>query len=65
MASSLSLCWILDSNKLIDFNYVDWLRNLKIMLTQEKISYILDAPDPNLIGEDAIEDEVAIYMMWQ
>ena len=42
MASSLSLREILDSNKLIGPNYVDWLKNLKIILTQEKLSYILD-----------------------
>ena len=35
------------------------------MLIQEKISYILDAPDLEPIGEDAIEDEVATYKIWQ
>ena len=65
MASLLSLQKILDSNKLTNPNYVVWLRNLKIMLTQEKISYILDAPEPQPIGSDAIEKEVATYKMWQ
>ena len=65
MASSLSLCGILDSNKLTGPNYVDWLRNLKIVLAQERISYILDTPDPVLVGEDATSEEVATYKMWQ
>ena len=65
MASSLSLRGILDTNKLIDPNYVNWLRNLKIVLTQEKISYIFDTLDPGQLGDDATEDEVATYKMWQ
>ena len=60
MASSLSLQEILDFNKLIGLNYVDWLRNLKIVLTQEKLSYILNIPEPQEVGDDATEDEVSI-----
>ena len=37
-----SLARILEINHLIDTNYKDWLRNLKIILTSEKLSYILD-----------------------
>ena len=59
MASSLSLRSILDVNKLTGSDYVDWLRNLRIVFTQKKISYILDTSDPEPIGEDAIEDEIA------
>ena len=65
MASSLSLYCILDTNKLTDPNYVDWLRNLCIVLVQEKLSYILNTPDPDLVGEDALEEEKATYKMWQ
>ena len=61
MASLLSLHRILDINKLMGSNFVDYLKNLKIVLTQEKVSYILDTPDPGMIGEDAIEKERAIY----
>ena len=57
MASSLSLCGILDANKLTGSNYVDWLRNVKIVLIQEKVSYILDTPATNTIGKDASKDE--------
>ena len=65
MASSLSLWGILDSNKLTDSNYVDWLKNLKIILTQEKLSYILDIPEPQEVGDDATEEEVSTYRMWK
>ena len=65
MASSLSLRGILDSNKLIGPNYVDWLRNLKIVLTQEKLSYILDISKPQEVGDDATEEKVSTYRMWK
>ena len=41
------------------------MRNLRIVLTQEKVSYILDTPKPGPIGEDALEEEKATYKMWQ
>ena len=61
MASSLSLRSILDANKLTGPNYVDWLRNLKIALNQEKLSYILEAPNPEPLGDDATEEEKSTY----
>ena len=61
MTSLLSLCDILDANKLIKLNYMDWLRNLRIVLTQEKIFYILDTPAPDMIKEDASEEERVAY----
>ena len=65
MASSLSLRSILDTNKLTGPNYVDWLRNLKIVLNSEKLSYILDTPSLDALGEDATEEDRATYKMWQ
>ena len=61
MASSLSLRGILDANKLTGPNYIDLLRNLRIILTQEKVSYILDTLAPVSLGEDAFEEERATY----
>ena len=61
MASSLALYDILDANKLIEPNNIDWLRNLRIVLIQKKISYILDTSDPGLIRDDAIEEDRATY----
>ena len=65
MASSLSLRGILDTNKLIRLNYVDWLRNLRIILTQKKVSYILDTPAPDFLGKDTFEKERTTYKMWK
>ena len=61
MISLLSLKGILDANKLIGPNYVDWLKNLRIILTQEKVSYILDKPALDSFGEDAFKEDRAAY----
>ena len=61
MVSSLLLRGILDANKLTGSNYVDWLRNLRIILAQEKISYILDTPTPDSLGEDTFEEDRTTY----
>ena len=65
MTSLPSLRGILDANKLIGSNHIDWLRNLRIVLTQEKVSYILDSSAPDTIGEDASKEERATYKMWK
>ena len=65
MASILTLWSILNANKLIEPNYVDWLRNLRIILTQEKVSYILDSLNLDPIREDASEEERATFKIWQ
>ena len=41
------------------------MRNLKIIFTQEKLSYILDIPDLDPIRKYATKEEVATYKMWQ
>ena len=46
MSGSNPLARILETNHLIGINYKDWLRNLKIVLTLEKLSHI---PDQKLI----------------
>ena len=40
---------------------MNWFRNLKIVLTQKKLSYILDVSEPPEIGDDATEEEVSTY----
>ena len=51
MASSnnnnFSLRSVLEKDKLNSTNFIDWSRNLRIVLKQEKKSYVLDAPLPN------------------
>ena len=65
MASSLSLRSILDGNKLTGPNYIDWLRNLKIVISQEKLFYILDTPTLEPLEEDSSQEEKTTYKMWQ
>ena len=65
MASSLSLRGILDVNKLTKLNYMDWLKNLRIILIQEKVSYILDSPTPDTTEKDASKEERATYKIWK
>ena len=44
---------------------MDWLRNLRIVLSSERISYIIDTPSLEPLGDDASEKEKTIYRMWQ
>ncbi|XP_072147479.1 uncharacterized protein [Setaria viridis] len=45
-ASNFNLRSILDREKLNGTNFVDWNRNLRIVLRQEKKEYVLDTPYP-------------------
>ena len=42
MSMNMNLRSIIESNKLIRPNFLNWLRNIKIVLHFEKILYILD-----------------------
>ncbi|KAB2600705.1 hypothetical protein D8674_038436 [Pyrus ussuriensis x Pyrus communis] len=53
---------ILDKHCLEGHNFPTWYRNVKILLTLEKIIYVLDKPLPDIpLGPEAIEDERAKY----
>ena len=45
--SNLSLRSILEKDKLNGTNFLNWYRNLRIILKQERKEYILDQPIPN------------------
>ena len=57
---NLSLRTILEKDRLNHNNFMDWFRNLRIVLKQEKISYVLDDPIPD---EPNVED-VEAYNDW-
>ncbi|XP_017979893.1 PREDICTED: uncharacterized protein LOC108662814 [Theobroma cacao] len=61
MANNLSLRSILDANKLTGRNFPDWFRNLKIVLKQEKKSYVLDTPIPPVPATDASAEDKEAY----
>ena len=63
MSHSNPLHDILDFNHLTSPNYTDWLRNLRIILMIEKITYVLDTV-MLMPKEGASEDEIACYMKY-
>ena len=44
MSTVVNLRSILDANKLSSANFMDWIRNLRIVLKGERITYVLDIP---------------------
>ncbi|XP_042415804.1 RNA polymerase II C-terminal domain phosphatase-like 2 isoform X1 [Zingiber officinale] len=59
--SSLNLHSILDTNKLTGQNFLDWFRNLRIVLKVEKIAYVLEGPLPTSLADDATSDQLLAY----
>ncbi|XP_071724379.1 uncharacterized protein [Rutidosis leptorrhynchoides] len=53
------LACIINNNKLIGPKYLDWLRNLKIVLDFKDLRYILDAPIPPKLPSDAKDEDKA------
>ena len=64
MASFSPLVTILNQNALIGSNYVDWKRNLDIVLTVEEHKYVLTKPCPSFPSLDAPLEEKQ-YDRWQ
>ena len=64
MASFSPLVTILNQDKLID-NYVDWKRNLDIVLTAEEHKYVLNKPCPSFPSLDALLEEKQRYDHWK
>ena len=54
---------ILDVNHLTSPNYINWLHKLRIILTTEKLMYVLNIVMPTL-EEGASEVEIARYMKY-
>ena len=65
MASISPPVAILNQNKLIGSNYVDWKRNLDIVLTAKEHKYVLTQPCPNFPSLDASLKEKQRYDRWQ
>ena len=65
MASFSPLVAILNQNKLTGSNYVDWKRNLDIVLTAEEHKYVLTQPCPSFPSLDAPLEEKQRYDRWQ
>ena len=50
--------------KLTRSNYVDWKRNLDIVLTTEENKFVLNQPWPNFPSLDAPSEEKQRYDRW-
>ena len=60
MSTIVNLRSILDANKLTGTNFMDWLRNLRIVPRAEKIAYVLDTPLPvSLYVDVSVGDQIA------
>ena len=57
MASFSPLVTILNQNKLTGYNYVDWKRNLDIVLITEEHKYVVSQPCPSFLSLDAPLEE--------
>ena len=58
------LARILDDNRLTGPNYVDWKRNLMIVLSADKIGYVLTSETPELALNNATEEEKRVFNKW-
>ena len=61
MSSNVNLRSILDNNKLTGSNFLDWFRNLKIVLKAEKIAYVLNRPLPKSTPIDVSNSDQSVY----
>ena len=61
MLTTVNLRSLLDSNKLIGANFMDWLRNLKIVLKVERITYVLDGALLVSFVVDAFDEDQKAY----
>ncbi|XP_031392271.1 uncharacterized protein LOC116204320 [Punica granatum] len=64
MKSMNPLTCILNDNRLTGPNFLDWLRNLNIVLNMEALGYILETQEIELPGRDATSDQQDAYDQW-
>ena len=60
MLVSNPLVRIFETNHLTDINFKDWHRNLRIVLTSEKIEYVLNQDAPALPTRPTAEQRAAL-----
>src|SRR3954466_15307941 len=59
--NTLSLRSVLQKDKLSGTNFLDWYRNLRIVLKHEKKIYVLEKPIPKQPASDALKKDINIY----
>ena len=65
MRSSNPLAIILDQHRLTGPNFIDWLRNLKVILASEKILYVLEQSLPGPLPKHASQEEQDTLKQWK
>nr|XP_023920003.1 uncharacterized protein LOC112031546 [Quercus suber] len=65
MASFSPLVAILNQNKLTGPNYVDWKRNLDIVLIAKEHKFVLSEPCPDFPTLNAPSEERQLYYRWR
>ena len=63
MSASNPLARILEINRLIDNNFKDWSKNLKIVLTSKKLSHVLDQ-DPIVLPNHPTTKQKTTFEKW-
>ena len=61
MSMNMNLQSIMDANKLTMLNFLDWLKNLRIVLKRERLTYVLVEPLPQSSTVDASENVQRAY----
>ncbi|CAA0839546.1 cysteine-rich RLK (RECEPTOR-like protein kinase) 8, partial [Striga hermonthica] len=56
---------ILKENQLTGPNYIDWKRNLDIVLTAESYKYVLTEACPDVPADNALDEEKQEYARWK
>ena len=56
---------ILKDNKLTGPNYIDWKRNLNLVLTTQEYKFVLTDVCPPTPGSDSSKEEVEAYQLWR
>ena len=65
MSTIMNLRSILDANKLTGPYFLDWLKNLRIVLNEEKLAYVITRPIPGSPTADAPESvQMAYKITW-
>ena len=56
---------ILDNNRLTGPNFIDWHRNLKVVLASEKILYVIEQSLPLTLPENSSPEEYEVLSKWK
>ena len=59
--SVFNLRSVLEKEKLNGTNFIDWYRNLRIVLRQERKEYVLEQPYPNDLPDNASNADRTAY----